>query len=89
MIDIAWSEFLFISLVALILIGPKELPFVLRNVGRWIGKARAFTRAISAQLDFHAQMNDPPDDLSQEKRVVQNNEPPVETKTKPLENIKP
>ena len=89
MIDIAWSEFLFITLVALILIGPKELPFVLRNVGRWVGKARAFTKDLSAQLDFHAQMNDPPDDSSQEKMVAQNNEPPVEKKTKRLENINP
>jgi Tat protein translocase TatB subunit len=53
MIDIAWSEFLFITLLALIFIGPKELPIVLRNIGRWVGKARSFARDISTQLDLH------------------------------------
>lgn len=58
MIDIAWSEFLFIALLALILIGPKELPFVLRNIGRWVGKARAFAKDLSTQLDLHTHLED-------------------------------
>lgn len=52
MIDIAWSEFLFIALLALILIGPKELPSVLRGIGRWVGKARVFVKDVSAQLNL-------------------------------------
>lgn len=52
MIDIAWSEFLFIALLALILIGPKELPTVLRYIGRMVGKARAFAKEFSSQLDL-------------------------------------
>src|ERR1700710_2104651 len=40
MFDIGWSEFLVIAVVALIAIGPKELPGVLRTVGQWMGKAR-------------------------------------------------
>ena len=51
MIDIAWSEFLFIAVLALVFIGPKELPVVLRAIGRWVGKARAFARHIQNQLD--------------------------------------
>jgi sec-independent protein translocase protein TatB len=61
MIDIAWSEFLFIALLALILIGPKELPSVLRNIGRWIGKARAFAKDISEQLDLYTHSDESPD----------------------------
>jgi sec-independent protein translocase protein TatB len=56
MIDFAWSEFLFIALLALILIGPKELPTVLRYIGRMVGKARAFTKEFSSQLDLEAHM---------------------------------
>ncbi|MGV8947903.1 MAG: Sec-independent protein translocase subunit TatA/TatB [Candidatus Paracaedibacter sp.] len=56
MIDFAWSEFLFIALLALILIGPKELPTVLRYIGRMVGKARAFTKEFSSQLDFETHM---------------------------------
>jgi sec-independent protein translocase protein TatB len=35
MIDIAWSQFLIILLLAVILLGPKELPIVLRTLGKW------------------------------------------------------
>jgi sec-independent protein translocase protein TatB len=61
MIDFAWSEFLFIALLALILIGPKELPTVLRYIGRMVGKARAFTKEFSSQLDLetHMESTDP------------------------------
>ncbi|MBM3468328.1 MAG: twin-arginine translocase TatA/TatE family subunit [Alphaproteobacteria bacterium] len=60
MIDIAWSEFIFISLLALILIGPKELPIVLRNVGRWVGKIRSFVKDFSEQLDLYAHNEENP-----------------------------
>ncbi|TAK50090.1 MAG: twin-arginine translocase subunit TatB [Xanthobacteraceae bacterium] len=40
MFDIGWGEMVVIGVVALIAIGPKELPGVLRMVGQWIGKAR-------------------------------------------------
>jgi Tat protein translocase TatB subunit len=58
MIDIAWSQFLFIAIIALIFIGPKELPTVLRNIGRWVGRARAFAKDISEQLDLYSHIND-------------------------------
>ena len=40
MFDIGWSELVVIGIVALIAIGPKELPSVLRTVGQWMGKVR-------------------------------------------------
>jgi sec-independent protein translocase protein TatB len=40
MFDIAWSELLLIAVVALIFIGPKELPQVLANLGRMTAKLR-------------------------------------------------
>ncbi len=40
MFDIAWSELLLIAVVALIFIGPKELPAVLANLGRMTAKLR-------------------------------------------------
>ena len=40
MFDIGWSEMVVIGVVALIAIGPKELPGVLRSVGQGVGKAR-------------------------------------------------
>jgi Tat protein translocase TatB subunit len=85
MIDIAWSEFLFIALIALILIGPKELPSVLRNIGRWVGKARAFAKDLSEQLDLQGNG----DSSSPEKTGIPTNEPFVEKKNQPFENTKP
>ena len=40
MFDIGWSELVVIGVVALIAIGPKELPAVLRTVGQYMGKIR-------------------------------------------------
>ena len=40
MFDIGWSELLLIGIVALIVVGPKELPGLFRTVGRFMGKAR-------------------------------------------------
>jgi len=82
MIDFAWSEFLFIALLALILIGPKELPAVLRNIGRWVGKMRAFVKDISTQLDLHAHMVEEEDTF----KIMQNNAPPLEKKIDGQEN---
>ena len=36
--DIGWSELVVIGVVALIVIGPKELPTVLRTLGQYMGK---------------------------------------------------
>src|SRR6202022_2776756 len=50
MFDIGWSEFVVIAVVALIAIGPKELPGVLRMVGQWMGKARKMGAAFQGQF---------------------------------------
>src|SRR6185295_11737902 len=50
MFDISWSEFAIIAVVALIAIGPKELPGVLRTVGQWMGKARRMAAEFQGQF---------------------------------------
>ncbi|WP_316167521.1 MULTISPECIES: Sec-independent protein translocase protein TatB [unclassified Bradyrhizobium] len=50
MFDIGWSELLVIGVVALIAIGPKELPGVLRMVGQWMGKARRMAAEFQGQF---------------------------------------
>ena len=51
MFDIGWTELMVIGVVALIVIGPKELPNALRTVGRYTGKARAMTRHLRSGFD--------------------------------------
>lgn len=51
MFDIAWSELGVIAVVALIVIGPKDLPKVLRSIGQWTAKARAMAREFQSGID--------------------------------------
>lgn len=51
MFDIGWSEMAVILMVALIVIGPKDLPRVARTIGKWTGKARAMAREFQRSLD--------------------------------------
>jgi len=56
MFDISWSEFLLIGVVALIVIGPKELPTVMRTMGQWTRKIRSM--AADFQNQFHEAMRE-------------------------------
>jgi sec-independent protein translocase protein TatB len=50
MFDIGWSELVVIGIVALIAIGPKELPGVLRSLGHWMGKVRGMASEFQNQF---------------------------------------
>ena len=54
MFDIGSSELLLIAVVALLVIGPKDLPRVLNSVGKWVAKARAMTGHFKAGLETMA-----------------------------------
>jgi sec-independent protein translocase protein TatB len=51
MFDIGWSEMALVLLVALIVIGPKDLPRVARTMGQWVGKGRAMAREFQRALE--------------------------------------
>ena len=50
MFEIGWSELLLIGIVALIAIGPKELPTVLRTLGQWMSKPRRMASEFQSQF---------------------------------------
>src|SRR2546427_4212045 len=50
MFEIGWSELLLIAVVALIAIGPKELPTVLRTLGQWMSKLRRMASEFQSQF---------------------------------------
>jgi sec-independent protein translocase protein TatB len=50
MFDIGWGELVVIGIVALIAIGPKELPTVLRTLGQWMGKVKRMASEFQGQF---------------------------------------
>jgi sec-independent protein translocase protein TatB len=50
MFDISWTEFLLIGIVALVVIGPKELPGVMRSLGQWTRKIRGMATEFQNQF---------------------------------------
>jgi sec-independent protein translocase protein TatB len=50
MFDISWGKIIIIGMVALVVIGPKELPSVLRMVGQWMGKMRRMAAEFQGQF---------------------------------------
>ncbi|MCH8809027.1 MAG: twin-arginine translocase subunit TatB [Proteobacteria bacterium] len=51
MFDIGWSEMAVIALIALVVIGPKELPNAMRTVAKWARKARSLAREFQSGVD--------------------------------------
>ena len=51
MFGIGSMELLVVALIALLVIGPAELPTAMRSVGRFVGKIRAYTRHFTAGID--------------------------------------
>jgi sec-independent protein translocase protein TatB len=55
MFDLGWTELLLIGIVALIVVGPKDLPVLFRKVGEFVGKARGMAREFSKAMNDAAQ----------------------------------
>ena len=51
MFDVAPTEFLLVAVVALVVIGPKDLPRLMRTVGQWVARARGVARHFRTGLD--------------------------------------
>src|SRR5260221_13453019 len=49
--DIGWPELMLIGVVALVVIGPKDLPRALRVAGFWVRKARTLSREFQGSID--------------------------------------
>jgi len=52
MFDLSWTEMLVVAGIAIIVVGPKDLPGALRAIGRWVGRAKRMAR------DFQNQFSD-------------------------------
>ena len=70
MFDIAWTELLVIIVVALVVVGPKDLPRLMRTAGQWAGRARAMADQFRRSFDDIARQSEL-DDLRQEVNRLQ------------------
>jgi sec-independent protein translocase protein TatB len=73
-VDLSWSHILLVLVVALVVVGPKDLPRLMREVGRWAGKARAMADQFRKSFDEMARQSEL-DELRKEIDALRNMRP--------------
>jgi len=68
--QIGWFEILIIVAIAIIVIGPKDFPFVLKKIGSWIGSVKRYVSNIQKEVS----------DLTNDNFEVKSKEPNTEKK---------
>jgi sec-independent protein translocase protein TatB len=58
MFDLSWSHILIVLIVALVVVGPKDLPRLMRTVGQWVGKARSMANEFRRSFDEMAKQSE-------------------------------
>jgi len=58
MFDIGWIELFFVVVVAVVVVGPKDLPKMMRNIGRWTGRARAMADQFRRSFEDMARQSE-------------------------------
>src|SRR4029077_19832053 len=72
MFDIAWSELFVIMVVALVVVGPKDLPKLMRTAGQWASRARAMADQFRRSFDEmarHAELDELRNQVNQLKNT--------------------
>ena len=81
MLDIAWPELVVIGAVALVAIGPKDLPRVMRTLGKWAGKARAAMRDLQQSFEQLSYETEIAEKLKRQEQEMQS--PPASSAAPP------
>lgn len=58
MFDLSWSHILIFLVVALVVVGPKDMPRLLRMVGQWVAKARGMANEFRKSFDEMARQSE-------------------------------
>jgi sec-independent protein translocase protein TatB len=83
MLDLgSWGEFLIIAIAILVLLGPKELPSLLRTIGRWVYKIRQISAQLRRQVEPFLQEGEIQAYMDETKRQV-NKEMPIDQPISP------
>ncbi|MBL6854036.1 MAG: twin-arginine translocase subunit TatB [Alphaproteobacteria bacterium] len=74
MLDLSWSHIVILLIVALVVVGPKDLPRLMRIIGQWTGKARAMANEFRKSFDDMARQAEL-DELRKEIEQLKHNNP--------------
>src|SRR5215467_15408333 len=72
--DLSWSHILLVVVVALVVVGPKDLPKLMRTVGQWMGKARQMADQFRSSFDEMTRQAEL-DELRKELEALRSNRP--------------
>ena len=70
MLDLGWQELFLITLVALLVVGPKDLPSILRSISRWIRGARSAVRTFQDTIEEVARETELEEIRSQTNQIL-------------------
>jgi sec-independent protein translocase protein TatB len=88
MFDLSWSHILIVLVVALVVVGPKDLPKIMRTAGRWMGKARAMADQFRKSFDEMARQSEL-DELRAEIQALRTHQPLAEIEQSMNQSILP
>ena len=72
--QIGWFEILLIAAIAIIIIGPKDFPVMLKKIGSWIGTIKRYFSTLQKEVSLYENENFDIDDSKKKKDVVNKDE---------------
>jgi sec-independent protein translocase protein TatB len=90
MFDVAPTELMLVAFVALVVIGPKDLPKAMRLVGKWVGRARGIARQFRSGIDTmirESELADMEKQWAAENERIMREYPPQPSLPPPVESV--
>ena len=72
--QIGWFEIILIAAIAIIIIGPKDFPVMLKKIGSWIGTIRRYFSTLQKEVSLYENENFDTDDSKKKKDEVNKDE---------------
>ena len=72
--QIGWFEIILIAVIAIIIIGPKDFPVMLKKIGSWIGTIKRYFSTLQKEVSLYENENFDTDDLKKKKDEVNKDE---------------
>ena len=72
--QIGWFEILLIAAIAIIIIGPKYIPIILKKIGSWIGSIKKYFNTLQEEVSLYDSKNFDLDDSEKKKDEVNKDE---------------